>query len=102
MNKRHVTISITPDILRRAVRQGCYDCALALALREATGLDWHACEDSARIMTLRGRKPVWKYPPEVRRFVAAFDRGEQVEPVTFKLPARFADRERWADLGAVQ
>lgn len=102
MPKRHLTITITPEVIARARRTDCYACALALALCEVTRLPWHVWKDSARIETLWGRKPVWKLPRDVRKFVAAFDQGEPVEPITFRLPARFGDYERWADLCLVR
>lgn len=99
-SKRQIEITITADIIARADSADCYFCAVALALNEATGLPWHVWKDSARIEVLWGRKPIFVFPTEVRRFVAAFDRGDAVEPICFKLPARFADKKRWEAMGA--
>lgn len=106
MAKRWVTVNVTEDIIKRADPGDCYGCLVALALREATGFVWHVVEDSARIEVICGPlgklRPTWYFPDEVRDLIRRFDRRfglEHVEPTTFRLPTRFADK-KWLDYGA--
>jgi hypothetical protein len=100
---RWIEVAVTEDIIRRAEPVDCYHCAVSLALREATGFEWHSTQDSARIEVLivprKSMRRTWRFPDKIKRFIRAFDRGEHVEATTFRLPARFADK-KWLDYGA--
>lgn len=98
---RQVTIEVTQGIIDNAKRQDCYRCLIALALSKSTGFTWHVWFESARIEVLCGGAPrrTWKMPDSVQALMRRFDRGDKVEPTTFKLPARFADK-KWLDYGA--
>src|SRR5688500_5649673 len=99
---RWVTVEITADIIARARQADCYDCAVAIALKEATGFVWHVFNENARIETLcspLGKlRPTWKLPQQLQALIRQFDRGEHVAPCSFRLPARFADKQ-WLDYG---
>lgn len=95
--RRWVDVPITQRMIDRARRGNCHTCLIAVALRAATGLKWVVWFDDAKIDTLFGRKPTWKFPESVRRIRAAFDNGDPVGPCVIKLPARFADKERFGD-----
>lgn len=102
MAKRWVTVNVTEDIIKRARRQDCYYCLIALALREATGFSWHVWFESARIEVLcglNGLRRTWKMPPDVHDAMVTFDAGYAVAPFSFRLPARFADK-KWLAYGA--
>lgn len=98
---RWVIVRLTADHIARGVKSGCYDCALALALREATGLAWHVMDRDARIEVQNGRAPLWHFPEHVREIVSRFDHRwpGPLEPTQFRLPSRFAD-PKWKRLGA--
>jgi hypothetical protein len=103
MKPRWVTVPVTQDQIGRAKKGGCYDCLVALALAEATGLIWNVWHHDARIEVLAGRKPIWKFPGDVRDLMVAFDQEwpKPAEPTSFQLPARFAD-PKWRKLGAAR
>lgn len=95
--RRWIEVPITQRMVDRAVRGDCYRCLIAVALRAATGMVWTVWFTDAKIDTLWGRKPTWKFPTEVRRIINAFDVGDPVEPCVIRLPARFADIQRFGD-----
>jgi hypothetical protein len=104
--KRWITVEVTQDMIDRATPSDCYDCLVAIALNEATGWTWHVIEKSARIEVFCGplgkMRPTWNFSPDrrvVRRLMSDFDAGEPVEPCTFRLPARYADK-KWRAYGA--
>jgi hypothetical protein len=100
---RWLIIQVTAEQIAAAKPSDCYECLIALALREATGFSWHVWKDSARIETLcgplNGRRRTWYFPSTVSQLMRRFDRDERVEPTSFKLPARFADKS-WLAFGA--
>ena len=59
-----------------------YD-AVALAIREATGLEPHVGADS---VIIDGAK--FYLPMSVQKFIAAFDDGRRVGPIEFELGVR--------------
>lgn len=101
--QRWVIVKITKEIIQQAIPSDCYECLIALALAEATGFSWHVWHDSARIETICGplgkMRRTWKMPDEVQGLMRAFDTGDEIEPTSFRLPARFADKI-WLDYGA--
>lgn len=99
--KRWIVVRLTAEHIARGTRHDCNCCALALALREATGLLWHVMGKDGRIEVDHGRKPIWKFPPDVREIVSRFDFRwpTPLEPTEFRLPARFAD-PKWKQFGA--
>jgi len=101
--KRWLIVPITAELIAKSKKSDCYQCLVALALREATGFIWHVVSDSARIETLfgplNGRRPIWHFPDSVAALIRRFDRGDTVEPTTFRLPMRFADKS-WLRFGA--
>lgn len=100
---RWLMVHVTAEQIAKAKPQDCYECLIAVALREATGFSWHVVDGSARIETLcgplNGRRRIWHFPNSVARLLHQFDRGETVEPTSFRLPARFADKN-WLAFGA--
>lgn len=94
---RWIEVPITQTMIDRARKGDCHCCLIAIALRAATGLLWTVWFTDAKIDTLFGRKPTWKFPDSVRDILDRFDSGEPVEPTTFRLPARFADKKRFGD-----
>lgn len=100
---RWLTVEITDEIIRKAKPDDCYECLIALALVKATGFIWHVWKDSARIETICGPlgklRRTWKLPDSLQALMRAFDRGDEVQPTSFKLPARFADKD-WLRYGA--
>ncbi len=96
-----ITVEVTQEIIDQAQRQDCYECLIALALSKATGFVWHVWFKDVRIETICSPAPrrTWKMPVSVRDLMNRFDSGELVEPTTFKLPARFADK-KYLEYGA--
>lgn len=92
---RWIEVQVTQTMIDRARPSDCAVCLIAVALRAATGLSWNVWYNDAKIDGLWGRKPTWKLPRAVRDLRERFDAGEKVEPTSFRLPARFADRERY-------
>lgn len=103
MKKRWLIVQVTADQIAKAKPSDCYECLIALALRDATGFSWHVMDDSARIETLcgplNGRRRIWHFPNSVARLLRRFDRNDTVQPTSFRLPARFADKV-WLSFGA--
>src|SRR5690348_3604207 len=95
--RRWIEVPITQRMIDRARPGDCHLCLIAIALRAATGMTWTVWFDDAKIDTLFGRKPTWKFPESVRRIRDAFDNRDAVEPCVIKLPARFADKKRYGD-----
>lgn len=94
---RWIDVPITQRMIDRAVKGDCHACLIAVALRAATGLMWTVWFHDAKIDTLFGRKPAWKFPDSVQDILDRFDAGDPVEPCVIKLPARFADKKRFGD-----
>lgn len=99
--RRWIDVPITQRMIDRARKGDCHTCLIAVALRAATGLVWTVWFTDAKIDTLFGRKPTWRFPGSVRRILNAFDGGDSVEPCVIKLPARFADKKRFGDWSCV-
>lgn len=98
---RWINVRITEQMIAAAKPSDCYECLIAIALREATGFVWHVWMRSARIETLCGPTPrrTWYMPDSVQALMRRFDRGDEVTPTTFRLPARFGDK-KFLDYGA--
>jgi hypothetical protein len=95
--RRWVEVKITQTMIDRARRSDCHTCLIAIALRAATGLLWTVWYGDAKIDTLFGRKPTWKLPDDIFAIRVGFDAGETIEPCSFRLPARFANKDRFVD-----
>jgi hypothetical protein len=95
--RRWVDVEVTQGMIGKAIPGDCHACLIAVALRAATGLVWTVWFGDAKIDTLFGRKPTWKLPYEVDEIRERFDAHKPVEPFTFRLPARFANKERYGD-----
>lgn len=65
-------------------------CPVALALRTATGQAWMVDECEATCDSGPQEDDSWLLPWAVRAWIAAFDAGEHVEPITLRVPRRFA------------
>jgi len=76
-------ISVTHYHISLARRDDPQYDAVALAIREATGLDPHVGADSVMIGGSRHY-----LPGSVQRFIAAFDDGQKVGPIEFELGVR--------------
>lgn len=98
--KRWVEVTVKQEHIDQGKFHDCYSCPVALALCEATGIVWNVMDTDARIEVLFGPHPIWKFPADVRIWVLKFDSHSAVTPITFRLPARFADTARWRNLGA--
>lgn len=78
------------SLLQKHIDQGrpqkCAKCPAALALFDATGLEWHVFETI--IVSPDGRRG-FLVSPELRQFISDFDAGNPVSPITFDFPEEY-------------
>lgn len=87
-----LTVQITADHIAAGVATKCERCPAALALTEATGVQWYVDRYYAfPVNHVHDRERWWRLPDELVCFIARFDTGEPVEPMAFELPAEFAE-----------
>ena len=80
-------IAVTNDHIERGARCSKFLCPVALAMRQA------GCESPIiyeHVIWVRMKSSGHMHPvtptPEIRKFIKAFDSGEDVEAFTFELP----------------
>ena len=99
------TINVTQHHIEVGVRGDCHRCAVALALREATGDDEVSVVEVECLLRLRVRSRYTVAPVEVMDFVEEFD-GNQLaiedgdepailQPFSFEIPD--ADSADWEE-----
>ena len=87
-------VQVTREHIARGLGARWYGCPVALALREWTGqTEWIVDGKNAYLWRpyadATGQKPgtqTHALPIRVREFIAAYDAGRPVEPLTFELP----------------
>ena len=76
-------IRVTRGHIDRGVRQSCWFCPVALAVREALGPGFTRVEVGSNRITVNGES--WRTTDRVSDFVWDFDRALPVEPFEFDL-----------------
>lgn len=79
-------ISVTAEHITKGVAHKCEFCPVALALKDATGIEWTVGLIGA--LSVNGGKcyEIELLPLKVRIFILDFDKGEHVDPFEFDLP----------------
>ena len=98
---RWAVIPVTEVIISLAKPQDCESCLLAMALTATTGVYWGVWFHVACVEVLGGSRPTWKLPRHVEQLRIAFDCRKLIQPCSFRIPARFADRDWLAARGAI-
>lgn len=80
-------IEVTQEDIDKGKRHDCEECAVALAVKR-TPLAEQFVGIGPQHLVLREATPksILPLPEEIIEFIAAFDRGEAVQPVTFDIP----------------
>jgi hypothetical protein len=82
-------VSVTAGHIAKGVRDSCWLCPVALAVKEAFPDAELVAVDSAHITMgggpLRGGRTEIDLPDAATRFIEAFDLGDPVGPFTFEL-----------------
>ena len=98
-------IRVTSDDIDAGQRRNCTACAVALALRRATGLRWAVGMNERGVATARLDPLAWParwhdLPPAVTEFVHRFDAGGRCEPFEFEFAACSEQRDQSPALSA--
>lgn len=80
-------IKVTQEHIDRGTKKACSTCPVALALREATGME---CEVSTTIAFLPNNDNGIPLPIDAKDFIRRFDAGTLVQPFEFELPIPWA------------
>lgn len=82
-------IEVTQEDIDTGVARDCRACPVALAVRRATGQSARVVVNADEIIlrdSTTGLLLGWiKMPPDVAKFVADFDRGRPVSPISSEL-----------------
>ena len=88
MKRGYTRVYVTDGDIRDGVRSDCYQCPVGLALTRATGLMWHVWRDDA-ILEGESPTPRIQFGKRTREIIRRLDRGETVEPFTFRIASKW-------------
>jgi hypothetical protein len=80
---RKLIINVTEANILLGEKKCAYNCPISLALGGGVNGSVLVSPDKIR-RRLSGRVSYYALPPEAKKFIEAFDKGESVTPITFE------------------